>query len=896
MKFLIVSILSIFLILFLKSTLSAQTADTVSLNTIIAKTGQFADQYPQEKVHIHFDKPYYAVGDTIWFKAYITTGLHSLTDISKVVYVDILTRDSVVKSLKLPVNNGVAWGNIALTTENFKQGNYHVSAYTRWMLNFDEGYYFNKMISIGSSENTIKTQINLSGDDANTTAVISYKDAEGIPQINRKVSWEIAGLKGKGLTNQNGVLIIKIPNNLLKVKQNLISVIDINKTLITKNFDVKPSVKTIDLQFFPEGGELINELPSKVAFKALKADGSGIDIKGTITDNEGKIISDFASQHLGMGTVIFTPQAGKTYTATITSPLNYQGTFNLPTVKSSGITLAVSNKNTSKSILVRFICNKEFLDQNSNKSYYVVAKIGEVICYAARTVLQKQSYTAEIPRDNIPTGILQITLFSATAQPLSERLIFVQRPDALTLSLKTDKAIYKKKQNVKLTINAKNGLLPVDGNFSVAVIDETKVPFDEDLETTILSNLLLSSDLKGYIEKPNYYFKRPTDKTAADLDVLMLTQGYRRFLYQEILSSKKPKLSFSAEKGIDITGMLRNSTGMPVNKGNVKIRIPEKYFTAYTTTNGSGVFKFSNVPLTDSNTVIVSSSDYSLKNPMLTVDPVSVQPVIGPYTYPDVQPNIDSAMSLYLQNNKRIFKNSMVLNEVVIKAKATPKVASYRDYPSLSGLSALPSHVIGKERLGSCPSLLTCIRAMAPGVIFEERDFYVSRDYTAGNRTPMQVYLNGMPIDANSLAGMTSIDIESVEIFLRDELGLVNRANGTNGVLVVNSKKKAEKKQMKMEDIMSLLPKPGEYKFTPQGYTVAKEFYSPRYNSAQSLTMANDLRTTIYWNPNIKTDKATGTKVVDFFNADGRGSYRVTIEGIDADGNLGRQVFRYKVE
>ena len=896
MKFLIVSFLHLFLINFLNKPVSAQTSDTVSLNTIIAKTGQFADQYPQEKVHLHFDKPYYAVGDTIWFKAYITTGLHSPTDISKVVYVDILAKDSVVKSLKLPVNNGLAWGNIALTAGNFKQGNYHVSAYTRWMLNFDGSYYFNKIISVGSSENTVKTQINFSGDAVNTIATISFKDANGIPQINKKVSWEIAGLTGKGTTNQNGILLVTIPNNLLKVKQNLTSVIDINKSLIIKSFDVKPASNTIDLQFFPEGGELVNDLPAKVAFKALKVDGSGIDIKGTIVDNDGKVISDFSSQHLGMGTFVFTPQAGKTYTASITSPQNYQGKFNLPSVKTSGISLAVSNNNTSKSILVRFLCNKEFLDQNLNKSFYVVAKIGEVICYAAKTVLQKQGYSAEIPKDKIPTGIVQITLFSATAQPLSERLVFVQRPDALMLTVKTERPSYKKKQNVKLSINAKNGTLPVEANFSVAVVDETKVPFDEDSETTILSNLLLSSDLKGYIEKPNYYFKRPTDKTAADLDVLMLTQGYRRFLYQDILANKKPQLSFPAEKGIDITGMLRNSTGMPVNKGNVKIRIPEKYFTAYTTTNGSGVFKFSNLSVTDSNVVIISSSDYSLKNPMLTVDPVSVQPVISPYNYPDVQPNIDSAMTLYLENNKRIFKNSMVLNEVVIKAKATPKVASHLDYPSLMGLGSLADHLISKDRLGDCPSLLTCIRSMAPGVIFENRDFYVSRDYNAGNRTPMQVYLNGMPVDANSLAGMTSTDIESVEIFLKDELGLINRVNGTNGVLVVNSKKKAEKKQMKMEDIMSMLPKPGEYKFTPQGYSVAREFYSPKYTTPQSLTMNNDLRTTIYWNPKVKTDKITGNTMVDFFNADGRGNYRVTIEGIDADGNLGRQVFRYKVE
>src|SRR5690606_37299633 len=128
------------------------------------------------------------------------------------------------------------------------------------------------------------------------------------------------------------------------------------------------------------------------------------------------------------------------------------------------------------------------------------------------------------------------------SEPISERLAFVLHTDAMNLSLKTDLPTYKPRQKVKLTLDAKSKGLPIVGDFSVTVTDETKVPVDENSETTILSSLLLTSDLKGYVEKPNYYFNKTDEKKLTDLDRLMLTQGYRRFSYKEILAGRYPKI------------------------------------------------------------------------------------------------------------------------------------------------------------------------------------------------------------------------------------------------------------------------------------------------------------------------------------------------------------------
>src|SRR6202012_6062286 len=152
---------------------------------------------------------------------------------------------------------------------------------------------------------------------------------------------------------------------------------------------------------------------------------------------------------------------------------------------------------------------------------------------------------------------------------ISERLTFIQHNDLLNVALNTDRAAYPTRSRVKMNLTVKNKDLPVVGDFSLSVTDETKVPFDEDSETTILSSLLLSSDLKGYIEKPNYYFNHVDATKVADLDLLMLTQGYSKFSYSDIIADKNPQIFFLPERGINISGNLRTNSGIPVNKGNI---------------------------------------------------------------------------------------------------------------------------------------------------------------------------------------------------------------------------------------------------------------------------------------------------------------------------------------
>ncbi|SDD91228.1 hypothetical protein SAMN05216464_10321 [Mucilaginibacter pineti] len=883
--------------------------DSIPISTIIEKTLKFGATYPMEKVYLHTDKPYYAVGDTIWYKAYLTIEKHQLSGLSGIVYVDLINaQDSVVESQRLPVKNGSANGNITLTGDNYKQGSYRLRAYTNWMRNFDPDYFYDHTINIGNAlDNRVNTFITYKSTSKKNTvkvdANILYKDPANTPYTDKKVTWQVvrngdAISKGKGTTDSKGNLSIDIPESdaATLTSGSLVTSMDMgDKQMIVKTFSLRSAVTNYDVQFFPEGGQLTNGILTRVAFKAIDSKGLGADAQGNIIDDKGTEVAKLTTAHLGMGVFNLVPETGKSYIANINFADGSKASYRLPRVQAMGINLVVNNNQDS--IVVKINANDLFLQRKKNKSFYLVAQSGGVIYYAASTVLQNMVYSANIPTSKFPTGLLQVTLFSSGGYALCERLVFIQHNDQLNLSLKTDKPSYTARQNVKLSFLAKNSAaVPVAGSFSVAVLDDATVPTDENNEWTILSNLLLTSELKGYIEKPNYYFNKPDKEKLFNLDVLMLTQGYHRFSYDDILADKVPQIFVAPEQGIDVSGILRTNSGLPVGKGSVRLLIPDKNFSAETITDMSGNFKFSNVMVQDTSKITLSArNNPNGKYMVINVNGEIFQKLSKNNNIADEVVNIDSTIRPYLENSRKQAATSKVLKEVVIKAKTIVKKKSHNDYGgTFSGLSVQADHEISSAMLKDCPDLLNCLSTLAMGLTYVDNNFYVTRDYNAGNKKPVQVYVDAMQVDVSFLASMSGSEVESVEIFLKDGLSNINRLNQTNGVMIIN-KKVIKKEKISFAQLQALIPKQNVVTFAIQGYTKAKEFYIPKYDVNKSSTVGLDLRNTLYWNPKIITDK-TGAATFNFFNSDARGSYRAIVEGIDSEGNLGRYIMHFVVK
>ncbi|MDB5132787.1 MAG: hypothetical protein JWR02_2536, partial [Mucilaginibacter sp.] len=267
---------------------------------------------------------------------------------------------------------------------------------------------------------------------------------------------------------------------------------------------VKPGNRP-SLQFFPEGGNLVTDIHSKVAFKAVGPDGLGINVKGVILDNTNKEVARITSTHLGMGVFDIIPEEGRTYKARITFADGSQSAVDLPGVEAKGITLSVNTNDPAK-VSIEINANRAYYKENLNKDLNMVI-YGSGVVRTIKTKLDNAILGVDLPASNFRTGILQVMLLSQTGEPLNERMVFIQNHDQLNLSLATNKTTYTKRENVQLNLNAKNKEgNAVNGSFSVSVVDESKIPVDESVGNTMLSYLLLTSELKGYVEKPNYYF------------------------------------------------------------------------------------------------------------------------------------------------------------------------------------------------------------------------------------------------------------------------------------------------------------------------------------------------------------------------------------------------------
>jgi hypothetical protein len=802
--------------------------DSTAIEKIITRLNTYTENHTTEKVYLHFDKPYYAAGDTMYFKAYVTMGeMHELSNKSGVLHVDLLNADNQIEqSVKLRLTEGVAWGDFALPDTLIK-GNHQVRAYTQWMRNEGESAFFNQTIAIGS-----------------------------------------------------------LPNN--KVPESGTS----------QNKEGKP-----DLQFFPEGGSLVSGIQSKMAFKAIAANGAGLSVKGEILDNENKTVTTFASTHLGMGYFYLTPEDGKNYKAKITYADGTIDERELPKARETGITLCINTDSIPKAS-VRIIANKAYFNENKNKEYNLLIWSGGIATTVPCT-LDSQVIKLDILKRHLKPGIATFTLFSANGESLCERLMFAQNFNQLNINLITDKTAYAKREKVNFKLNVTRRTdSTANGHFSISVIDETKVPVDENSENTILTNLLLTSDLKGYIEQPNYYFINATDsKIQNDLDLVMLTHGYRRFEWKKLLNNGYPPIAFKAENGLEISGIAENALGKPLINGTVSLINPGGGPVLSEKTDEKGNFHFSNLLFTDSAKFILQAVNANGVN-LTTIVYNKEKPLPATSELPVLSKEyISRPAQIYLENNRKqhdeavqIGKaNGIMLKEV--KIRQSKKKIIDETYPSSSLLG--PGHadqVIHRSEFRGGGLFSDQFDGTLRGVVFtgsaQKKVFLRSNLSSAMKDNPpkaMLIVLDGIPIEQGEGLDIDDINVNTIETIevLTNNNAAIYGIQGAGGVLVITTRRGGQNvNNLKAVGILAI---------TVMGFYKARDFYTPKYEHPNEDYKHPDLRSTIYWQPELMTDK-DGNASFNFFNADGIGTYRVVIEGIDNKGNLGRQVYTYKVE
>ncbi len=892
---------AIFLLLVCAGLYAFRLADD-PFEALLKKLSDYNEGHPQEKVHLHLDKPYYAIGDNIWFKAYVTDNRNNqLSTISSSVYVELIGEDdSVKKQIKLPLVSGLTWGDFKLT-DTLQEGNYRIRAYTQWMRNAGPDFFFDKTIKIGNAwANRVFTSTTYSFSKKNNTdvvdAVIKFTDKQGMAYADRPVVYEVT-LKDKTTgrhkvtTNAQGEISISFENNKsgdAAVTGKITATLTLpNKQDVVKNIPVKTTSAGLSVQLFPESGSLVENLPSKVGIKVINTAGLGEDVQGTLVDNDGIEILSFATTHLGMGNFMINPQPGKTYTVKIRGKDGITQTVALPKISPEGYILTVNNLDSDK-VSAKILISEHLLNQGESK---LVIQENNTVYAALKTKTGKQVTSFSLPKKDLPSGVLHFTLFSAANLPVAERLIFVNNPvNLIDASVANLKGTYKKRENVSLDLSAKNAGKPVQGSFSIAVTNTAIVTPDADNESNILTSLLLTSDLKGYIEKPNYYLRSNDRKTREDLDNLMLTQGWTRLLWSTVMGGETNKpAAFPAEKSLKVSGTITTTGGKPVPNGKVSLfSTSGGLFMTDTLTDAQGHFAFNNLSFGDSTKFVVQARNAKNKKYVeINLDIIPGQVVTKNRNTGDIEVNVNEAIQNYIQKSnsflddqtrRGLLEHTLLLDQVNIVQKKNPA----KNSSNLNG-AGNADNVIQAKDLGTCITLSQCLQGRVAGLMIRDGKAYLMRS----SGTPMQIIVDGMYMEPDFLDNIQPFDVETIEVLKRAGNTAIYGSRGGGGVLIITTIRGGG-------DLNYTRYSPGIITYAPKGYYAVRQFYSPQY-TPDHTEGGEDRRTTVYWNPHVPTD-VNGAGKFNFYNTDEPGTYRVVIEGIDAEGHLARKVYTYEVK
>ncbi|SOD14413.1 TonB-dependent receptor [Pedobacter xixiisoli] len=738
----------------------------------------------------------------------------------------------------------------------------------------------------------VNTNLNRPSIVSNTVLVdLISPDGETIKQAKLKLSVGLAdGFLSLSDTLKSGNYQLRAYTDQLK---NYGSKFYYRKTIhITDSIGVSKQriVKNFNISFFPEGGDLIYGIKSIVGFKAVGDDGLGVKIAGEIVDDKGKLITKINTENLGMGRFSFVPESDRKYFANVRSDNGGYVKEHLPVVKQNGFVINVENK--ADSIFVKI---KTDIGAIRNDVVLIASQDG-LVRYASKKHLASSINQLSIDKAVFYTGVVQFTLFNIDGIPVAERLIFCNHNDMLKITSNIMPE-YKKREKVNLEVNLKDfsGVSEI-GSLSVSVYNETEFPFDEDEERSIAADLLLISDLKGYIEKPNSYFSKSDTIKERYLDNLMLTQGWRRFSWKEQLSSKM----ITAKEQMMITDNIRGSIQLaskkPYSHADI-ILYQQGYFKdiLFSKTDSVGKFSFEKLNLIDKNQIVIAPVDQKIKGLIIKVDGMENKADIEKVsTFGEIYlvDSVKSVENLHVNNLYKRFLGT-TLKQVIIKGKR--RADAVEGSANLNGSGKADAIVLAKD-LETTHDLTTYLINNVMGLKLSD-DMIYSRDVPEKDEfgkilkgpPPMLVIFDGMPVSQASfkISNINANDVASIEI-LKGTSAAMYGINGLGGVIIIT-----QKRGFNSDDDPSRKSNKGVFNFSITGYQIKKEHYSPSYDVKAPQNY--DFRKALYWNPSMLVVKDQVNKL-SFYNSDYSGKVKVVIEGISADGQVGRYVYSYSVK
>lgn len=856
------------------------------IDDLIDKVNAKREAALKENLFIHTDRDSYNHGDTLWLKGYInkfSSGMPS--EISQTVYVDIINQyNKKILSQEFYNDQGKIDGAFNLPND-LDDGEYNLVAYTSTMKNYSEQWYFTKPLYLKNLNLSSQIIPNLnvkiaynkkeykSGDDV--VAKLSFiKKADD--QFNKTIieytikskNETIKSFKGEAINAGDIHIRFKIPENTNEIS---IQAKIKNRDQSLSYASIVPiKSNNIIVSFFPEGGEITRNIKNKIAFQSTDSLGNGVEIAGHLVDENGKQVTNVATEFNGLGAFTFVPVNSKTYSLSVDNRL-----FPLPKINNNGIVLSVEHQ--TKDVLSIRVSSS--LDEYQN--IYITATMRDKIYWGIKGQVQETAMI-QIPLKKIPKGILQITLFDNTKQPMAERLSFVNKHKKLNIEVIPHKPNFQSRDSISLKIIVRDHLnKPVQSELSLAAKDilfdtNKQNPYHADIDNYLSFSSQLRGDWKQEINNLPIWNEEKTERV---IDLMLLTYGWRKFEWDRLLE-RDTLINYELINGRVTKGRKKSYGNIPVHMisfgtGNMLI----------TNSDSLGFFSFNKVNLNKSSNAIAITSFLDQNSSRLAISITHIKDHSIPNFTHTITDQISYQSDLFSkERNLEVlnFAHSQLLQEIIIKEKKL----THKEDPSIKIFRG--SNVSSKrgEELIPSGNIVSLIRQVA--LVFKD-DAVNRKVFLRAGRSKVGALfvVNGFEMGNNysRVSHLSPDNIEYLSVLKGSSATALYGNKAADGVVFITTKFVSNYNEPKTSKNIAFL----------KGYAKHKVFYSPQYKTEKEKSDPfPDFRKTIYWNPKIVTNE-NGEAIVNYYNADRHSTINISVQGMSYNGLYGSTSTSYKV-
>ncbi|MDO7850796.1 MG2 domain-containing protein [Hymenobacter convexus] len=646
--------------------------------------------------------------------------------------------------------------------------------------------------------------------------------------------------------------------------------ITVINTLSASGASARDSATSYDAQFFPEGGHLVRGIRSRVAFKITDKAGRGVAAEGKVLNQGGAVVATFRTLRFGMGHFDFTPAAGPdTYTATITLGPKRVLTRPLPAPAEQGYVLRLDDTGPDQLTLTVNASGAPA------ETLALLAHSRQQVALATREPLRNGQAVFVINKSALLDGVSHLTLFNADRKPVCERLYFRAPQQLLAITGRADKAQYGTRD--KVSVQVATAALPAAeaSNLSMAVYRL------DSLTTTpgpgIDRYLWLTSDLQGTVENPDYYFTATGPEAAEATDNLLLTQGWSRFRWEDVLAAPKPFEFLAEPYGPVIQAqVLRAGTRQPQAGISTYLASPSRIVDlSVAASNAQGIVRFEPNRFSGPHDIVLQTDPGQDSTSLLTVlSPFSGRYATGPRPAFGITPR-------FQQDYARRHFQAQVQN--VFAGKYRNRYAAER-VDSLAFFGK-PDETYLLDKFTRFKVMEEVLREYVPGVVVRIRKdgfhlLVVDRINKAVLSENPMVLLDGVPVfNINKIMAFNPLKIRKLDVL---DGRYFHGPAVYNGIVSFTTYK---------GDLEGFPLDPRVLVQEYEGVQRQREFYAPRYDTPEAAkSRLPDLRNLLYWNPDINLTGPTA-KTLDFYTGDQAGRYLVVLQGLATNGLAGSRSF-----